>query len=138
MKLNAIGDTASRSWIGLVDHFANIRLSKYVVMPNHLHGIISIQQHATHGARRTISAHPASTRIVAGSLPAIIRSFRAAVSKQARQLRKNISFEVWQRGYYEHIIRNQRDYENICEYIRLNPARWHLDDEKETYPSTTH
>jgi putative transposase len=137
MNLNVVGKIANDTWLGLTDHFPNIRLSAYVVMPNHLHGIVSIQQRAVLSACHTSKSRLGTSSIDSGSLPAIVRSYKAAVSKAVRRLAEQPSSEVWQRGYYEHIIRDQRDYKNICEYIRLNPARWRLDAEKPTYTSAT-
>ena len=135
MELNALGKIVDDSWLELTSHFSNIRLAVHIVMPNHLHGIVSIQGRAGNGSRThtNSSVTPIVTRghgaTLPGSIPTIIRSFKSAVSKKARAILRKPRFQVWQRGYYEHIIRDQDDFENICEYIRLNPARWHLDNE---------
>src|SRR5580704_3425307 len=135
MKLNSLGKIVDDSWLELTNHFPNIRLAAHIVMPNHMHGIVSIQGRTRREARTQadVSVIPTATRghkaTVSGSIPTIIRSFKSAVSKKARAILRKLQSQVWQRGYYEHIIRDQHDFENICEYIRLNPARWNLDDE---------
>jgi putative transposase len=136
MKLNLLGTIVNASWLELTRHFPNIRLAAHVVMPNHLHGIVSIQDRAPHGVRTTGTDASVSSTLncssrgpVPGAIPTIARSFKSAVSKQARRLLHKSSLRVWQRGYYEHIIRDQGDFEKICEYIRLNPSRWDLDEE---------
>ncbi|HXN99491.1 MAG TPA: transposase [Candidatus Acidoferrales bacterium] len=135
MSLNAIGTIVNESWLELTRHFPNIRLAAHVVMPNHVHGIVSIQDWPERNVRTTsadasVGSAVSSTRgSVPGSIPTIARSFKSAVSKKARRLLHKPSLRVWQRGYYEHIIRDQDDFEKTCEYIRLNPARWNLDDE---------
>lgn len=102
-------------------------------MPNHLHGIVSIQDTVRRGAQMTgfdaLGSPSGGRRFgagVPGSIPIIVRSFKSAVSKKARAMLRKPLFQVWQRGYHEHIIRNQDDFEKTCEYIRLNPIRWNL------------
>lgn len=64
---------------------------------------------------------------VPGSIPTVIRSYKSAVTKQINDLRGTPGLIVWQRNYYEHIIRNAREYDLICQYIIENPLRWELD-----------
>ena len=74
----------------------------YIIMPNHVHLILLLEQSSV-------------------SVPQIIRSWKTLVSKEA-------GFSPWQRSYYDHIIRNQRDYDRIRRYMEENPARWASDD----------
>jgi putative transposase len=131
MRLNALGKIVEESWRALPSHFSNIRLAAHVFMPNHLHGIVSIQDTVRRSPQKTGSDvlvyPPGARRFGAGvrsSIPTIVRSFKSAVSKKARAMLRKPLFQVWQRGYHEHIIRNQDDFEETCEYIRLNPMRW--------------
>ena len=78
------------------------QLDHYVIMPNHVHLILLLEQSSV-------------------SVPQIIRSWKTLVSKEA-------GFSPWQRSYYDHIIRNQRDYDRIRRYMEENPARWASDD----------
>ena len=78
------------------------QLDHYVIMPNHVHLILLLEQSSV-------------------SVPQIIRSWKTLVSKEA-------GFSHWQRSYYDHIIRNQRDYDRIRRYMEENPARWASDD----------
>ncbi len=135
MRLNALGRIVEESWRALPSHFSNIRLAAHVFMPNHLHGIVSIQDPVWRGAQMTGSdalVYPSGARrfgaAVRNSIPIIVRSFKSAVSKKARAVLRKPLFQVWQRGYHEHIIRNQDDFEKTCEYIRLNPIRWNFDE----------
>ncbi|HOC34054.1 MAG TPA: hypothetical protein PLH98_04490 [Ruminococcus flavefaciens] len=86
---------------------------KYVIMPNHVHMIIRIENDTNGGAMR---ASPPTQ-----SLPKMIRSFKIVVSKE-------LGFSPWQRNYYEHIIRNSKDYSQIWQYIETNPANWEDDE----------
>ena len=61
------------------------------------------------------------------TIPAIIRSFKGAVTKQIRELENNPGLNIWQRNYYEHIIRNEDSYLKVSEYILTNPLKWRLD-----------
>jgi len=63
-----------------------------------------------------------------GSLSAIIRSFKSTVTKRINELRNMLGKEVWQKGFYEHIIRNENDLYNIRKYIELNPLQWEIDE----------
>jgi putative transposase len=135
IRLNELGRIVEESWRALPSHFSNIRLAARVFMPNHLHGIVSIQGSVRHRAQMMgsdVLVCPSGGRrfgaAVGSSIPIIVRSFKSAVSKKARAVLRKPLFQVWQRGYHEHIIRNQDDFERTCEYIRLNPIRWNLDE----------
>ena len=67
--------------------------------------------------------------MAANSIPAIVRSFKSAATAAIRTSLRRPSLLVWQRGYHEHVIRNEDDFHNKCEYIRMNPARWEFDEE---------
>ena len=125
MVLNNVGKLAEEVWLALATHFPNVELGECVIMPNHVHGIISINVEATHASPLPrISKGPAP-----GSIGAIIGSFKSAVTKRVHQISKNTNNNLWQRNYYEHIIRNDRDYQAIYEYIHANPLNWEKDEE---------
>jgi len=136
MVLNLVGHIVNECWLDLARHFPNIRLARHVVMPNHLHGIISIQERARHAVPLRVSSGAGSNAppkthafasAVRGSLPTIVGAFKAAASKRVRAAMDKPSFRLWQRGYFEHVIRNEDDFEKTCKYIRLNPRRWTFD-----------
>jgi len=125
MVLNNVGKLAEEVWLALPTHFPNVELGEWVIMPNHIHGIISINVEATHASPLPrISKGPAP-----GSIGAIIGSFKSAVTKRVHQISKNTNNNLWQRNYYEHIIRNERDYQAIYDYIIANPLNWEKDEE---------
>jgi len=106
-------------------------------MPNHLHGILALQPEFVPAARsRRIDApqHSKAMRgatragVAPASLGAVVRSFKAAVTRRARK-EMNLCAPVWQRNYYEHIVRNGDDLMEIRNYVRVNPLRWCLDRE---------
>ena len=104
-------------------------MDTYIVMPNHLHGIVirnDIRRRET--ARRVPTAEQFG-KPVTGSLPTVVRSFKSAVTKHVNILRKTPGAPFWQHRYYEHIVRNENDLNSIREYIITNPARWAFDKE---------
>jgi putative transposase len=128
MTLNDLGKIANECWIAIPEHFLNVELGAYVVMPNHVHGIIVIDGNDA-GATHWVA--PAIPRIrptgpKPGSLGAIIGSYKSAVSYRINK-EHNIT-SIWQRNYYEHIIRNEIDLQNKTNYIESNPMLWAQDD----------
>jgi putative transposase len=128
--LTPLGEIIRNCWTEIPHHFPNIKIETYVVMPNHIHGILTIQTKLPNDnqqVKSTVSME-AFGKPRQGSLPTIIRSFKSAVSKRARESGSVSSEPIWQKGYYEHVIRNTKEYVEITNYILQNPARW-ADDE---------
>ena len=111
----------------MIAFYPHVRIEKYVVMPNHIHLLIAIQQGPS-GALRT--PPPTSAR-ASQVIPMFISTLKRLTNKTA-------GHALWQRGYYDHIIRDQLDYDTIWRYIDDNPAKWHLDQfyipDGEDYP----
>ena len=107
---------------------AGISISKYIVMPNHVHFILEIV-----GARRVVPIAPQYenfSKPTEQSVPTIVRAYKAAVTKRIRRLDghdTSCPYDIWQRSFYEHIIRNEQDYITIAEYINNNPLKWEED-----------
>ena len=116
VKLSALGRIVDKCWREVPEHFALVELGAHVVMPNHLHGIIVI--HETVGAR-----HASPLRhwdgVAPRSLGAMVGSFKSAVTRIKR--RSDETVEIWQRGYYDHVIRNEKDLQNKTNYIQARP-----------------
>ena len=115
MYLNALGEMVYDEWLNTM----NIRkdevvLHEFVVMPNHIHAIIEICAGDGRGVLHTPLRSPSRT------VGAIVRGFKGAVTKKAGQ-------HIWQRNYFEHIIRSGESYQLIAEYIISNPTRWNID-----------
>ncbi|MDW8411475.1 MAG: transposase [Acidobacteriota bacterium] len=109
---------------------------EFIVMPNHVHGIIWIVDNDVVGAQRRCAPTTTTANAdrverfgmpVAGSIPTIVRSFKSAVTKRIHALPNAPDGPVWQRNYYEHIIRDERALHLIRRYIAENPLRWQLD-----------
>ncbi|HUT16412.1 MAG TPA: transposase [Anaerolineae bacterium] len=153
MRLSPIGDVACRYWVGTPEHVENVTLDSFIVMPNHVHGIVIIEKKARSGCQDATgsdgcrdvaspgarpsacnvstdtveSRHHCMPRILpkAGSLSAIVRSYKAAVTRCCRQ--NGYSTFAWQPRFYDHIIRNEESVRRMREYIENNPLKWELD-----------
>jgi len=148
MELNVLRKITAREWLRTFQIRKNIQLDKYMVMPNHFHGIIILTEEERHNSlcpyknnqkpyncRGTMHrAHPPSTyesfgKPISGSIPTIVRGFKSAVTRGIKRLDYPFFYSVWQRNYYEHIIRNERELNRIREYVQNNPLRWQYDRE---------
>jgi len=129
IKLNDLGETIRECWLAIPRHFAKVNLHEFVIMPNHLHGIVEIvavgAQHAAPLLGTNSNArNPAFVK--PGSLGAIIRSYKAAVARQARR-ELGWHGEVWQRNYFERVLRDGKEIAEAGRYIAENPMMWELD-----------
>lgn len=122
-----IGKIVEKCWLEIPAHYPDVILYKYVVMPNHMHGILFIDNARAKDFSPLPSPPPISQRPAGTSktIGAIIRGFKIGVTKWART-NTNI-YTVWQRNYYEHIIRSENSFEKICEYVVNNQHNWNLD-----------
>ncbi|PYV37943.1 MAG: transposase [Acidobacteria bacterium] len=149
MRLNEYGECAVRWWEDIPRHFVPVDIDAFVVMPNHVHGIILITDppvgagsprpgpriadaatgvatDAREGAK-TAGAETAPLR--RPSLGNVMAYFKYQSAKHLNALRQIPAAPVWQRNYYEHIIRNEESLNRIRQYILNNPARWAFDRE---------
>jgi REP element-mobilizing transposase RayT len=115
------GEIVERTWLALAERFANVELDAFVVMPNHVHGVLHLV-----GAQFIAPNPPANVPRTA-PLGEIVRSFKAASTRLIRT--SGDEDFAWQRGYYEHVVRNDADLRRIREYIEANPMRWDDDPE---------
>jgi REP element-mobilizing transposase RayT len=132
--LTTIGKIIEECWIEIPLHFRFVSLDAHVIMPNHLHGIVNIIENHN---KRITNELPNNTKtekssqsgLQHNSLGAIIGSFKSSVTRKIRQRQISYPYPIWQRNYYEHIIRNEEDYDWIVEYIQTNPLNWEIDEE---------
>ncbi|MFA9404514.1 MAG: transposase [Anaerolineales bacterium] len=135
VALNELGGIAQRCWYEIPDHFLNVELDEFIVMPNHVHGLIMIAG-ATHASpvQKILNTAQKPRRILprgvkSGSLGAIIGSYKSAVTRQINTIHNTPGAKLWQRNYYEHIIRSDNEMNRIRRYISQNPAKWKFDRE---------
>lgn len=126
------GLIARREWLRSMQLRNNVKLfeDEFVVMPNHIHGIIWLIDQPSVGVERR-STPTKNPLVLSGSIPAIVRAYKSAVTYTINAKQNTLGQPVWQRNYYEHIIRDEKDYENIVEYIYQNPNNWEKDWENE-------
>lgn len=128
MRLNEWGEIARREWFKTAELRPYVELyeDEFVVMPNHAHGVIwnvgALRRNARTGAA------DGKPHVDAGSLGAIVRAYKSAVTYAINAARQTRGMVVWQRNYYEHIIRNDADLNRIRDYIINNPLKWANDD----------
>lgn len=146
IQLNIIGATVQSVWHSLPRHFPLIELDAFVIMPNHIHGIIFITDsrgeafvpinedtapqvsspNASPFSGCNDTSPPCGTQ--SGSIGAILQNFKSVATRRVNRITRN-SGTLWQRNYYEEIIRNEKAYENIRRYIVENPLNWDEDEE---------
>jgi putative transposase len=122
MNLNPYGEIVQECWRDATHHYIGISNDAFIVMPNHVHGIIII-----HDMNGRSGSKPDATR--KHPLSEIVRAFKTYSSRRINEHRKSQGTSVWQRSYYERIIRNEKELHEIGEYIIYNPAKWDADSE---------
>jgi REP element-mobilizing transposase RayT len=127
MILNEYGEIANKYWNEIPKHYTNTQLDEYVIMPNHIHGIIFIVG-AIHELPLQQNEFSQLIQRRKMLLPKIIGRFKMNAAKQINQIRQTPGIPVWQRNYYEHIIRDTDDLSRIRHYISDNPKNWNNDE----------
>ena len=133
MILNDAGKMIEAQWLALLERFPNIELDVYQVMPNHFHGVIVIVEHEF-GAYTGPGAgiKPAPTH--KPTLGDIVGAFKSITTHEYIQGVDTKNWQqfykrLWQRNYYEHVVRGEADLNRIRDYIQSNPANWDEDEE---------
>lgn len=124
MRLTAAGEMIRKTWQEIPAYYAGIALDAYVVMPNHLHGVVVL-------LRQGQAQGPAPTENLL-TLPDIMHRYKTLTTKRYADGVKHCGWRpfpgrLWQRNYWERIIRDERELQNIREYIANNPACWQDD-----------
>jgi REP element-mobilizing transposase RayT len=111
MVPNLFGIAVWACWGVLPDHYPHVELDAFVVMPNHLHAVITL----------TNATMPGKTR---HGLSEIVRNLKSYSARMINEIRGTPGAPVWQRSFYDHIVRDERDLRRIRQYIADNPAKW--------------
>lgn len=142
MVLNEYGKIADNEWHKLPNRYQHIELDVFQTMPNHIHGIITvgatlavaqndaIAQNIETGAKTGATARVAPTEINAITIGNIVGAYKSLVSKECLNISKSKNEymrRLWQRNYYEHIIRDDDGMNRVREYIQNNPLNWNSD-----------
>jgi len=139
MVLNDAGLMIEKIWHEIPNNFSNTKLHKFIIMPNHIHGIIEIIVGAPLvGARNPMGAQidnqpqTGQPQGIAPTVGGIVGVFKSLTTNAyIKMVKQNIlppfDKHIWQRNYWEHIIRNENEYDRITQYIKDNPKKWALD-----------
>ncbi len=131
VQMSLYGEMVWQTWRGLPQRFERVELDQFVVMPNHVHGIIVITPVV--GAIHVGAIHElplqSQTQRRRMLLPKVVGYFKMNASKAINELRGTPGIPVWQRNYYEHVVRNESELRAIQQYILDNPLNWQLDAE---------
>ncbi len=152
LQLSEIGKIVAKCWNRIPKHFLSVELDVCVVMPNHIHGIIVLGTRAARFPRPSTRSQPDRRGEVAspgpqnstGSVPSpsspkrtdeapsptlgqVVAYFKYQSTKSINQHRDTPGTRIWQRNYYDHVIRDDRDLQRIRQYITDNPMQWELD-----------
>ena len=119
MIFSRSGRIAEKCWIDIPAHFKHVKLDEFIVMPNHVHGIVNIVGNAY------MRSLPNRTKML---LSSIVQQYKSSVTRKIRYSCNHNRFQ-WQKSFYDHIIRTERSFNNIREYIKYNPLKWESDIE---------
>ena len=160
IRSNEIGQIVAAVWARLSDHFRNISSDEFVVMPNHVHGIIVVVHEpdkrwdnacaGVHGRGEALAdappnrdtfvnanasplhpsvRQPSARGTTPRSLNAVVQNFKSVTTRRIHKIAAYAERPIWQRDYYEHIIRDDADLQRLRAYIGSNPGNWNEDDE---------
>ncbi len=125
MIFNEYGKIVLQCWNKLPEHYPYVVLDAFAVMPNHVHAILLIIGPDLQYVGAGLKPAPTNTK----PLSEIVRGFKTFSSRSINLVRGTPGQPLWQRGYYEHIVRDEESLHRIRDYIATNPLRWHLDRE---------
>lgn len=152
MLLNKFGIIVNEIWNSITSHFLNVNTDSFVIMPNHFHGIIIIINDGDLLRRGEVPSPPLKptahdiksplTKNIKGDETSPLQAFKPTLgqieayfkyqtTKEVNNLQNSQGKQLWQRNYYEHVIRNDEDLNQIREYIIYNPLKWNLDEENQ-------
>jgi putative transposase len=134
MHLDSIGMIARECLLGIPAHLENANVFEFIIMPNHIHSIIILENrynetgmacHAPTDSKRFVEFG----KPVKGTMPTLVGAFKSAVTKKVNLVIKDSNNRIWQRGFHDHIIRNENEPRVKIEYIKSNPQNWDKDPE---------
>jgi putative transposase len=129
MILNSAGAMIEAQWLALQHRFPNIQLQEYIVMPNHFHAIIEVGGNANNGQPQGIAPTALNVNKSIGDMIGAFKSITTVEYIRGIKTHHWQSFDdkLWQRNYWEHVIRNEQSLNDIAQYIINNPENWEMD-----------
>jgi putative transposase len=142
-RLNDFGRIVEEVWTNLPKHYSGVQCDAFIIMPNHIHGIITLKESdvgagfkpALHISivEQRAGLNPAPTR--RHGLPEMVRGLKTFSARGINERRHTPGAPVWQRNYYEHVIRDDGELLRVREYIMNNPLEWETDRENPSRPA---
>ena len=131
MVLSPAGKAVLATWLNLPRRFAMVAAREFVIMPNHVHAILGFLRPLAAASRGAASSAPTAGKptVLNPTLGSVIRAFKSLSAMEVNRVLGRTGEAVWQRNYYEHIVRNADEYERIRAYILKNPMHWDTDPE---------
>lgn len=132
MILTQFGEIVLECWNSLTGRYTDIELDKFIVMPNHVHGIIKIIDNVGTIHKLPLQGKDCMNQQIERRrmlIPKVVGYFKMNAAKQINIMRNTPGIPFWQKNYYEHIIRNVDKLNKIRKYMHYNPLKWHLDRE---------
>jgi REP element-mobilizing transposase RayT len=133
IRLSAVGELVEAGWGAVAQSSPHVRLDSFVVMPNHIHGVLVVEDNPRAKHSRVANAsplhRPPPKGTPGGSISAIVQNFKATTTRRVHSLPTTKGLRLWQRGFYDHVIRDETDLARIRVYIEDNPLRWAQDEE---------
>ncbi|MDX2164955.1 MAG: transposase [Gammaproteobacteria bacterium] len=129
MICSDMGEIVTKCWNEIPEYFDDVLLDEFVVMPNHIHGILvrpTLTREEMNAIQQQKNERHEGPGRFGSHLSTIVGSFKAGCTRIINKMKGEMYFG-WQRGYYEHIVRNEQSLHKIREYIRLNPSTWESD-----------
>jgi REP element-mobilizing transposase RayT len=117
VSLSNQGMIANTVWLNIPSHFHHVTLDAFVILPDHIHGILLI----TTQTWNNVDPKTNGRKLAAGSLSAVVRSYKSAVTKTVNEIQKTPGRKLWQRNFHDRIIRNDKSLQRIRQYIQNNP-----------------
>ncbi len=130
MSLSPAGQMIADVWLQIPNHYAGVYVDSFVAMPNHMHGIVVIANGV---------GQPQGVGATGLSLPDVVHRYKTLTTKLyvdgvRRHAWQPFAGRLWQRNYYEHVVRNELEMNKLREYIAFNPGQWSLDTENPDAP----
>ena len=124
MGLSSIGNRAYQNWEAIPDHFDHTRLDVFIIMPNHTHGLIEITKNPSTSTTKN-KQYREFGPLQSGSISSIMQAYKASVTRWCRK--EGYHEFGWQDKFYDHIVRNEKEFNRIRNYIINNPSKWQDD-----------
>jgi putative transposase len=132
LESDAVRKIVQAAWDGLPKRFPHVELDEFVIMPNHIHGLITVSNpngSDPAGAIRELPLREDRKQRRVMTLPKIVGYFKTNTAKEINRIHRRPGCPAWQRNYYEHVVRGEEELARIRKYIRDNPLNWETDDE---------